>query len=91
MKSILSRRHQLALALTLFLGLPGASYGAAITVPQGLNPGDTYRIIFMTSTVLDTQSSNIADYNRSSPARPVWMRGWRAWPRHGRPSPPRRP
>jgi len=34
-----------------------------ITVPTDLNPGDTYRLAFVTSTTRDATSSNIADYN----------------------------
>jgi len=36
---------------------------APITVPTGLNPGDQYRLAFVTSTTRDATSSNIADYN----------------------------
>jgi hypothetical protein len=36
---------------------------APITIPTGLNPGDTYRIAFVTSTTRDATSSDIADYN----------------------------
>ena len=46
-----------------FAGLAYQAHGAAITVPPGLNPGDTYRILFFTSTTRDATSSNIADYN----------------------------
>jgi hypothetical protein len=47
----------------LFVLLAGAAHAAAIVVPTGLNPGDTYRIIFVTSTMRDGSSANIADYN----------------------------
>jgi len=40
-----------------------ASLSAPITVPAGLNPGDQYRLAFVTSTERDATSSNIADYN----------------------------
>jgi hypothetical protein len=36
---------------------------APVTVPTGLNPGDQYRLAFVTSTARDATSSNIADYN----------------------------
>lgn len=36
---------------------------APITVPSSLSPGDQYRLVFVTSTVRDATSSNIADYN----------------------------
>jgi len=42
--------------------LAGASY-ADIYLPSGLNPGDKYRIAFVTSVIRDAQSSNINDYN----------------------------
>lgn len=43
----------------------GASAAAAapITLPSGLNPGDPYHLIFVTSTLIDASSSNIADYD----------------------------
>jgi hypothetical protein len=47
----------------LFVLLAGAAHAAAIVVPTGLNPGATYRIIFVTSTMRDGTSANIADYN----------------------------
>jgi hypothetical protein len=34
-----------------------------ITVPDGLNPGDQYRLVFVTSTVTDSLSNDIGDYN----------------------------
>jgi hypothetical protein len=34
-----------------------------ITLPPGVNPGDTYRLIFVTSTTRDATSTNINDYN----------------------------
>jgi hypothetical protein len=46
------------------LGLRGFSALAApITIPTELTPGDQYRIAFVTSTICDATSSNIADYN----------------------------
>ena len=58
-------RHRAAWAIlpALFVLLAGASHAAAIVVPAGLNPGDTYRIIFVTSAMRDGTSANIADYN----------------------------
>ena len=38
-------------------------FAAIITQPTSLNPGDTYRLAFVTSTVRDATSTNIADYN----------------------------
>lgn len=40
-----------------------ASLAAPITIPTGLNPGDQYRIAFVTSTTRTALSSDIADYN----------------------------
>jgi len=40
-----------------------ASLSAPITIPAGLNPGDQYRLAFVTSTTRDATSSDIADYN----------------------------
>jgi len=40
-----------------------ASLSAPITIPAGLNPGDQYRLAFVTSTTRDGTSANIADYN----------------------------
>ena len=34
-----------------------------ITIPAGLNPGDPYRYVFVTSAIRDALSTNIADYN----------------------------
>lgn len=39
------------------------TYATGITTPTGLNPGDHYRLVFITSTTRDATSSNIADYN----------------------------
>lgn len=50
--------------LALLLLFPGISSAIPIvTVPSGLAPGDTYRLVFETSTVVDPTSSGIADYN----------------------------
>ena len=38
--------------------------GPLITVPPDLNPGDEYRLVFVTSTTRDASSPNIADYDR---------------------------
>jgi hypothetical protein len=42
---------------------PQTTSAAPITVPPGLNPGDQYRLVFVTSTARDATSTNIADYN----------------------------
>jgi hypothetical protein len=43
--------------------LPGAAPGALIIVPPGLNPGDKYRLVFVTSTTSGAQSSGIGNFN----------------------------
>ncbi len=50
----------LALAL---LSIFGGTASAGILNPLGLNPGDQYRIAFVTSGTRNALSSNIADYN----------------------------
>ena len=40
-----------------------ASQAAVVTVPTGLNPGDQYRLVFVTSTTRNATSTTIADYN----------------------------
>ncbi len=40
-----------------------AQPGTIATVPPGLQPGDQYRLVFVTSTTRDAASANIADYN----------------------------
>ena len=37
--------------------------GPIVTVPPGLVPGDTYRLVFTTSTTMDAVSTNIGVYN----------------------------
>jgi len=39
------------------------THAQIVTVPPGLNPGDPYRLVFVTSTTRDALSSAIADYN----------------------------
>lgn len=36
---------------------------ASLVVPSGLNPGDVYHVIFVSSTSRDATSANIADYD----------------------------
>lgn len=40
-----------------------SSAKAVTVVPMGLNPGDNYRLAFVTSTTRNATSNNIADYN----------------------------
>ena len=51
---------------TIVLAVFGLALGAGaapITTPVGLNPGDQYRLVFLTSTTRDATSTDIADYN----------------------------
>jgi hypothetical protein len=58
------RRHSLALVLVApLLALAAESRAVPITVPTSLNPGDQYRLAFVTSTTRNATSTNIADYN----------------------------
>jgi hypothetical protein len=41
----------------------GAISGAIITVPPDLQPGDQYRLVFVSSTTRTAESTNINDYN----------------------------
>lgn len=56
--------HLLSIAAAaMLLASATVSRAAPITVPTILNPGDQYRLAFVTSTTRDATSSNIADYN----------------------------
>jgi hypothetical protein len=49
---------------TLVLAVAAGSVAAVpITVPVALNPGESYRLAFVTSTSRDATSADIADYN----------------------------
>lgn len=53
-------------SLTVFLGLAvfSSAYGQIITVPTELDPGDEYRLVFITKDKIFTaESSNISDYD----------------------------
>ncbi len=51
------------LLAAIVAGAPRVCRATPVTVPTGLNLGDQYRLAFVTSTVHDAQSSDIADYN----------------------------
>jgi len=40
-----------------------AAQAALVVVPPGLNPGDQYRLVFVTDGTRDATSTNINDYN----------------------------
>jgi hypothetical protein len=46
-----------------FIGIAFNLKASPITVPSGLHPGDTYRLLFTTSTIREATSTNIDDYN----------------------------
>jgi hypothetical protein len=57
-------KSRLRFCTTFFSLLVATSLEAApITVPTGLNPGDQYRLAFVTSGARDASSFIIADYN----------------------------
>ena len=60
-------------------------HAQVILQPEGLEPGDQYRLIFTTSAKRDATSSNIEDYNNfvqsvadSSPEVATWGLEWKA-------------
>jgi hypothetical protein len=53
----------LILFCATFVAPPTAALADPITVPPCLHPGEQYRLAFVTSTVRDATSPNIADYN----------------------------
>ena len=57
-----------AIRLALVLGQASIAHAAAITLPLGLNPGDTYRIIFTTAQVL-------VDVNSAGAVAPAGFNG----------------
>ena len=53
----------LSVAVAAFALASVPAQAMPVTVPAGLNPGDTYRLVFVTSMTRDAMSSDIADYN----------------------------
>ena len=53
----------LALVVVMVFLLPATVLAVPITVPTTLNPGDQYRLAFVTSDTRDATSTDIADYN----------------------------
>lgn len=51
------------LAAVLLVMTVRAAHGGPITVPAGLNPGDSYRLVFVTSTARDPTATDIAVYD----------------------------
>ncbi len=52
-----------AVAALAIVTTAGSAAAIPITVPTSLNPGDQYRLAFVTSTERDATSSDIVDYN----------------------------
>ncbi|NKB20945.1 MAG: PEP-CTERM sorting domain-containing protein [Alphaproteobacteria bacterium] len=50
----------IGIAASIFIA---SAQAAPITVPTGLNVGDSYRLAFVTSNTMNAISSNLADYN----------------------------
>lgn len=53
----------MAVAFTVWCGLSAMTHAQSLLHPEGLNPGDKYRLIFITGAQRDGLSSDIADYN----------------------------
>ncbi len=53
----------LLLSILTFLFFVTIASAAIVTLPSGLNPGDQYRLGFVTSGQRNAASTNIADYN----------------------------
>ena len=62
MKSVLAVVSQLVVGMVLSWGCQACSAGI-ITVPPDLQPGDQYRLAFVTSTLTRADSADIAYYN----------------------------
>ncbi len=59
----MNRLVTLLFVIAAFVVTPLAASAEVITLPSDLDPGETYRLAFVTSTVRDALSSDIADYN----------------------------
>lgn len=55
--------RSLGLRVVVLVSVLTLAEGAIVTLPAGLQPGDTYRLAFFTSTVRGPTSSSIDDYN----------------------------
>ena len=71
--------------ICLILGVASICDAQLVLQPEGLEPGDQYRLIFTTSQKRDATSSNIEDYNNfvqsvtdSSPEVASWGLDWKA-------------
>lgn len=57
------RLSHVILTLALAILVSARVEAAVTTIPTGLNPGDTYRLMFVTSTRIQASSTDIAYYN----------------------------
>ena len=71
--------------ICLILGVASICDAQLVLQPEGLEPGDQYRLIFTTSQKRDATSRNIEDYNNfvqsvadSSPEAALWGLDWKA-------------
>ncbi|MGA2269602.1 MAG: PEP-CTERM sorting domain-containing protein [Bryobacteraceae bacterium] len=55
--------NHLVLLVLAVVGIASRSDANIITVPPGLSPGETYRLVFVTADTTTATSTNIADYN----------------------------
>ena len=62
-RKTLLARCQVAAVVAIVLASATTSQAQPITIPSGLNPGDSYRLAFVTSTTRDATSSNSVDYD----------------------------
>ena len=53
----------LVFSLATFAAPPAITSAGPVTLPSGLNPGEQYRLVFVTDTTRDATSSDITDYN----------------------------
>ena len=53
----------IAKAVTIIMCLSCISYASIITTPDGLVPGDQYRLVFVTYGTMDASSTSIDNYN----------------------------
>ncbi len=63
MKNMKSIATGLGLVVATLLLTAQMALAAPVTIPAGLNPGDSYRLAFVTSTTTDALSSDISFYN----------------------------
>ena len=56
-------RFHLSAVMVSLLSLPLSGLAGIITVPTGLNPGDQYRLVFVTSQITNAESTDINYYN----------------------------